>query len=232
MSAPPPPKRPGRNSIQVVQALYDYDKQNPDELSFKEGNILYVLNKDDPNWWKCKANNMEGLVPANYVEEATSVMDNPLHEAAKRGNLSFLKELINTGISVNGLDKAGNSPIHWSARNGHIDCINELLKANPVLNQQNKLGDTPLHCAAWVNNFNSNNNKKNLNNNKSKNNSGYADIAKLLLEHGVDPNVTNRMGHTALELAKNDETAAVIMEYQGAFADDEYEGVDTDEEAD
>jgi len=40
MSAPPPSKRPERNSIQVVQALYDYDKKNPDELSFKKGNIL------------------------------------------------------------------------------------------------------------------------------------------------------------------------------------------------
>jgi ankyrin repeat protein len=211
MAAPPPPKRPGRNSIQVVQALYDYEMRNPDELSFKEGNILYVLNKDDPNWWKCKANNMEGLVPANYVEEATSVMDNPLHEAAKRGNISFLKELISTGISVNGLDKAGNSPIHWSARNGHVECIMELLKAKPVLNQQNKLGDTPLHCAAW---------------------GGHAEIAKLLLEHGVDPTLVNKAGDTALDLAKNDETAAVIMEYQGDYADEEYEGVDTDEEED
>jgi len=211
MAAPAPPKRPGRNSVQVVQALYDYDKQNPDELSFKEGNILYVLNKDDPNWWKCRANNVEGLVPANYVEEATSVMDNPLHEAAKRGNISFLKELISTGISVNGLDKAGNSPIHWSARNGHLDCIVELLNANPVLNQQNKLGDTPLHCAAW---------------------GGNPEIAKLLLEHGVDPNVLNKEGQTALDLAKNDETAAVIMEYLDDYADEEYEGVDTDEEDD
>ncbi|KAG4108537.1 osteoclast stimulating factor 1 [Neocallimastix lanati (nom. inval.)] len=211
MSAPPPPKRPGRNSIQVVQALYDYEKRNPDELSFKEGNILYVLNKDDPNWWKCRANNVEGLVPANYVEEATSVMDNPLHEAAKRGNISFLKELIRTGISVNGLDKALNSPIHWAARNGHVDCIVELLNANPVLNQQNKLGDTPLHCAAW---------------------GGHAEIAKLLLEHGVDPSIKNKDGSTALDLAKNDETAAAIMEFQGAFVEENYEGVDTDEEDD
>jgi len=27
MSAPPPPKRPGRNSIQVVQALYDMKRE-------------------------------------------------------------------------------------------------------------------------------------------------------------------------------------------------------------
>jgi len=106
---------------------------------------------------------------------------------------------------------SGNSPIHWSARNGHLDCIIELLKAKPVLNQQNKLGDTPLHCAAW---------------------GGNAEIAKLLLEHGVDPNVLNKEGQSALDLAKNDETAAVIMEYLEDYADEEYEGVDTDEEDD
>jgi ankyrin repeat protein len=34
-------------------------------------------------------------------------------EAAKRGNLEFVKELLAAGVSVNGFDKAKNTPLHW-----------------------------------------------------------------------------------------------------------------------
>lgn len=38
---------------------------------------------------------------------------NPIHEAAKRGNLDFLNECIQNKINVNSLDKAGNTALHW-----------------------------------------------------------------------------------------------------------------------
>ena len=60
-----------------------------------------------------------------------------------------MKELLQAGVSVNGLDKAGNSPLHWACRGGHNEAVKLLLQYHPVINAQNKLGDTPLHCAAW-----------------------------------------------------------------------------------
>ncbi|KAI8838896.1 SH3 domain-containing protein [Chytridium lagenaria] len=140
--SPPRPSRPGKKEIAVVRALYAYQAQNADELTFEEGAVLYVLEKDDPNWWKCRCEDKEGLVPANYVGENTAQIENPLHEAAKRGNVSFALELLNAGVSVNTLDKAGNTPLHWACRGGHADVVKLLLEKKPTLNSQNKLGDT------------------------------------------------------------------------------------------
>ena len=87
-------------------------------------------------------NGTEGLVPANYMGEHTTSLDNPLHEAAKRGNVGFVKELLANGVSVNGLDISKSTPLHWAARGGHADVIRALLAKNPALNAQNKMGDT------------------------------------------------------------------------------------------
>lgn len=61
----------------VCKALYDYKAQSDDELTFKEDDILYILDKEeDPDWWRAqlKPQSLEqegpvGMVPANYVDE-------------------------------------------------------------------------------------------------------------------------------------------------------------------
>ncbi|KAL7421316.1 cytoskeletal protein binding protein [Cryptotrichosporon argae] len=68
--------------VGVVKALYDYDAQDPEEeLSFKEDQILYVIEKGDDEWWKAKlkeeaggTDSPIGLIPFSYVEEVP-----PLH---------------------------------------------------------------------------------------------------------------------------------------------------------
>ncbi|XP_022253568.1 osteoclast-stimulating factor 1-like isoform X2 [Limulus polyphemus] len=122
-----------------------------DELSFEEGDILYILDMiTDPNWWKASCDGKVGLIPSNYVEDNTEEVFHPLHEAAKRGNLSFLLDCLANKVSVNGLDKAGCTPLHWAAHGGHEDCVQEILRVPSVqINVQNKLGDTPLHSASW-----------------------------------------------------------------------------------
>ena len=168
-----------------------------------------MLDKSDPNWLKCKIGDEEGLVPANYVGDNTgknkvksgflksrlAQIENPLHEASKRGNVPFLKELLSAGVSVHSLDRAKNTPLHWAARAGHPEAITLLLPHKPNLNAQNKLGDSPLHCAAW---------------------SGNPKCVELLLNaKGVDVTLRNADGALPVDIAKNDECAALLLQFTG-----------------
>ncbi|XP_068033013.1 osteoclast-stimulating factor 1 isoform X2 [Anomalospiza imberbis] len=165
MSKPPPkPAKPGQ--VKVFRALYMFEPRTPDELYFEEGDIIYISDMSDTNWWKGTCKGRTGLIPSNYVAEQAESINNPLHEAAKRGNLSWLRECLDNQVGVNGLDKAGNTALYWACHGGHKDVVDVLLtQANLELNQQNKLGDTALHAAAWK---------------------GYADIVEMLLEKGKD----------------------------------------------
>ena len=183
VQTPVPPKiiwKPGK--VKVVRALYKYAAQSADELSFDEGELLYVYEKDvEPNWWRAKCGDREGLVPANYVEEQTEEIELPMHDAARRGNLLILREYIKEGVSGTGLDAMGNTALYWAAHAGHLDCVKELLNVpHSVVNVQNKLGETPLHVAACR---------------------GHADVVNLLLQNGTDPAIKNNDGLVAEQLS-------------------------------
>lgn len=64
--------------LAVVQAVYDYAPQGEGELAISEGDLLFVLEKGEDDWWKVKKkaeseeeDEEEGLVPSNYVEEVS-----------------------------------------------------------------------------------------------------------------------------------------------------------------
>ncbi|KAF7208953.1 transcript variant X2 [Nothobranchius furzeri] len=54
-----------------VIAMYDYAAANQDELSFSKGQLINVLDKTSPDWWKGEANGVTGLLPTNYVTMTT-----------------------------------------------------------------------------------------------------------------------------------------------------------------
>ncbi len=62
----------------VYTALFDYAAQSDQELSIKEGDLLYLLDSSAPdNWWSVKKRVLgaeqeepSGIVPNNYIEKA------------------------------------------------------------------------------------------------------------------------------------------------------------------
>ncbi|XP_051879993.1 intersectin-2b isoform X3 [Pristis pectinata] len=66
---------PAPASVCQVIAIYDYTAVNEDELSFSKGQLINVINKDDPDWWQGELNGMNGLFPSNYVK--TTVDSDP-----------------------------------------------------------------------------------------------------------------------------------------------------------
>nr|XP_014342050.1 PREDICTED: intersectin-1 isoform X2 [Latimeria chalumnae] len=68
-----PPKPTSAMAVCQVIGMYDYMAQNDDELAFAKGQIINVLNKDDPDWWKGELNGLTGLFPSNYVKLTTDM---------------------------------------------------------------------------------------------------------------------------------------------------------------
>lgn len=56
--------------IAQAKALFDYDRQTDEELSFKEDAILDVYDTTDPDWTLVGVENDYGFAPANYIEIA------------------------------------------------------------------------------------------------------------------------------------------------------------------
>lgn len=53
----------------TAKALYDFDADNAQELSFKDGEIIDLVRRVDENWLEGRtADGKQGLFPSNYVE--------------------------------------------------------------------------------------------------------------------------------------------------------------------
>jgi myosin I len=63
----PPPIEP---QLPKCKALYPYSASDSDELSFQEGEIIYIVSEDSSGWWNGKLiTGKTGLFPSNYIEK-------------------------------------------------------------------------------------------------------------------------------------------------------------------
>ncbi|GAA5968784.1 hypothetical protein JCM11641_000732 [Rhodosporidiobolus odoratus] len=68
--------------LQLAVAEFEYDAQTEDELSIQEGQVVWVIEDDDPDWHKVKLKVADpssasspsvGLVPASYLTPSASI---------------------------------------------------------------------------------------------------------------------------------------------------------------
>lgn len=68
---PPPPVTAVQSAGPMFKALYDYDAQDEDEVSFQEGDLISNCQVIDEGWviGVVQSTNCKGMIPSNYIEE-------------------------------------------------------------------------------------------------------------------------------------------------------------------
>lgn len=69
----PPDRYVPRGPIFI--ALFDYDQRTSEDLSFRKGEHLEIINNQDGDWWQARSLSTmrEGYIPSNYVAEYKTI---------------------------------------------------------------------------------------------------------------------------------------------------------------
>ncbi len=113
-----------------------------------------------------------------------SAFADPIHDAAKGGDLAGVQAELDKGAEVNGKDDGGWTTLHWAAWHDRKEIVELLIAKGADVNAKtdNQYGDTPLHKAAW---------------------GGQKEMAELLISKGADVNAKSNGGATPLHMAVN-----------------------------
>ncbi|KAL2002364.1 hypothetical protein VTN02DRAFT_113 [Thermoascus thermophilus] len=68
-----------------VRALYNYDADDHTSLSFRQGDVIQVLNQLETGWWDGVINNVRGWFPSNYCAIITDPEEIAHHTANGHG---------------------------------------------------------------------------------------------------------------------------------------------------
>lgn len=70
------------SGVKMFVALYDYDARTDEDLSFKKGDLLEIVNDTQGDWWFARSKTprsgkTEGYIPSNYVAKVKSLESEP-----------------------------------------------------------------------------------------------------------------------------------------------------------
>ena len=70
-------------TISRVRALFDFQATDPDELTFRKGDTIAVLESVYKDWWKGYLRGQTGIFPLNYVEKLADPTPDELQREAQ-----------------------------------------------------------------------------------------------------------------------------------------------------
>lgn len=121
----------------------------------------------------------------------------PLAEAARRGDVASVQNLLRQEVDVNGWDAGGTAALHWAVHLGDQALVELLLDAGADINAANRYGQAPIHIAVQQHD---------------------AAMVKRLLAAGADKEKVDGAGETALLTAARLGDAAIVDELLAAGA--------------
>lgn len=121
----------------------------------------------------------------------------PLAEAARRGDVASVQNLLRQEVDVNGWDAGGTAALHWAVHLGDQALVELLLDAGADINAANRYGQAPIHIAVQQHD---------------------AAMVKRLLAAGADKEKVDGAGETALLTAARLGDAPIVDELLAAGA--------------
>lgn len=108
-------------------------------------------------------------------------MERRIRVAVVTNNTIMIKQLLNSGVSLNEADEQGRTPLHLASCSGYTELVRLLLEHGADPNRRDCMGNTPLHLAAVT---------------------GKTSVVTLLLNAGTDLLSLDKKGYNPLQLAQ------------------------------
>ena len=131
-----------------VRALYDFEAAEDNELTFKAGEIIMVIEESDPNWWRGSNHRGEGFFPANFVTADLSAEPEDLTKETKSNKKAVQEEIQNyqsqpVEINEDSIDRL-LFLLHEADPSDSSQDSEEMLRLENVVNQMGPLIDSEL----------------------------------------------------------------------------------------
>ena len=156
---------------------------------------------------------------------------NPLHDAARSGDVNKVSELIDDGVSINAFDDKGETPLIIAILESRLSVVDIIIEYGADIRARNRGGFTALHAASYVGNseiarklldegadVNDQDNKAGVTALSVAAEEGYSGVAQVLIDFGANLEASERNGYTPLSRAlwRGQTEVATVLQKSGA----------------